>query len=496
MQAALRVICFALVVGILTLGGASQAFAGRYASIVVDAATGKVLYSRNAEERLYPASLTKMMTLYMVFEQLEKGTLKLNSPLKASTRAAGMPPSKLGIKAGESITVEDAIRTLVTKSANDIAVVVAENLAGSEVQFAAKMTKKAHDLGMKRTTFRNASGLPNTAQLSTAEDMATLALALQKHFPQYYHYFATRSAKVLGRTLNTHNRVLLKYKGADGLKTGYINASGFNLVASAVRDGRRLVGVVFGGESAGWRDTHMMKLLDQGFAVASGETAPTPKKKPAPAMAAATPAPAPAAKPAAGAQLAAAAPLPVVKPIPGQPVVAAAVAAPAAAPVAVGSANPAGPAGTVKNLAEALPAAPQAETQVALALTPPAGLQAPAVTAPSALTDPGARTAPTAGRDGWGVQVGAYSKFEAAQMKAVEAADKLKRAIQGTHAKISTLRDDSGTIYRARVMGMSEREARTACDTLKRTNMACIIVPPDVNLALAGGKRAATTATD
>ncbi|MCA1940827.1 MAG: SPOR domain-containing protein, partial [Caenispirillum bisanense] len=123
-------------------------------------------------------------------------------------------------------------------------------------------------------------------------------------------------------------------------------------------------------------------------------------------------------------------------------------------------------------------------------------LQAPALTAPSALTDPGARTAPTAGRDGWGVQVGAYSKFEAAQMKAVEAADKLKRAIQGTHAKISTVRDDSGTIYRARVMGMSEREARTACDTLKRTNMACIIVPPDVNLALAGGKRAATTATD
>lgn len=479
MKAAVRVICFALVVGILTLGGASQAFAGRYASIIVEAETGKVLYSRNAEERLYPASLTKMMTLYMVFDALEKGKLKLNTPLKASTRAAGMPPSKLGIKAGESITVEEAVKVLVTKSANDVAVVVAENLAGSEVQFAAKMTKKAHDLGMKRTTFRNASGLPNTAQLSTAEDMATLALALQKHFPQYYHYFATRSVKVKGRTLNTHNRVLLNYKGADGLKTGYINASGFNLVASAVRDGRRLVGVVFGGQTAGWRDTHMMKLLDQGFELAArNDTVPTPKRKPAPLVAEAAPPPS-------AAKAVALAPLPAVKPVPVQQ---AATAAVAAAPVAVPAALPAG----VRNLADAAPVpAPKPAERVAMALTPPAAMEAPAVTAPGALTAP-PQGAAGGGRESWGVQVGAYSKFEAAQMKAVEAADKLKRALDGPHARISTVRDDSGTIYRARVMGMTEREARSACTTLKRSNMACIVVPPDVNLALAGSKGSAT----
>ncbi|WP_343870169.1 D-alanyl-D-alanine carboxypeptidase family protein, partial [Caenispirillum bisanense] len=333
MKAALRVVAFALVVCVLTLGGASQALAGRYASIVVDAQSGKVLYSRNADERLYPASLTKMMTLYMVFDALEKKELSLNTPIKASTRAVGMPPSKLGLKAGETITVEEAIKVLVTKSANDVAVMVAEALAGSEVQFAAKMTKKANDLGMKRSTFRNASGLPNTAQLSTAEDMATLAMALHKHFPQYYHYFNTRTVTVKGKTFNTHNRVLLNYKGADGLKTGFINASGFNLVTSAVRDGRRLVGVVFGGESAGWRDAHMIKLLDQAYA---GKQDVEPKGKGAPAMVAAP-------APKATAVASVAAPLPAVKPVQGGAVQQVALAAAATTPAPAPAPGPGAP---------------------------------------------------------------------------------------------------------------------------------------------------------
>ena len=254
----------------------------KYAAFVVDAESGEVLFARNSNTRRYPASLVKMMTLYLVFDALEKGELKLNQRLRVSRRASRMPPSKLGLRRGQTIRVKDAILALVTKSANDVAVVVAEALGRTESQFAQKMTKKARRLGMKRTTFRNASGLPNRKQLSTARDMATLARALIRDFPQYYHYFNTKSFKYKGRRYRNHNKLLRTYKGADGIKTGYIRAAGYNLVASSVRDGRRVIAVVFGGKTSRSRNRHTATLLDRGFKrlrmIAKTYPGPPPRK--------------------------------------------------------------------------------------------------------------------------------------------------------------------------------------------------------------------------
>jgi len=258
----ISLLTFSFVLALTVLPGQAAA---RYASIVVEADSGRVLHSKNADTRNYPASLTKIMTLYMVFEALDRGRLTLDTRMKTSRRATGMSPSKLGLKRGETITVRDAIMALITKSANDAAVVVAEHLGGTEQKFARMMTKRARALGMKRTSFRNASGLPNRRQLSTARDMSTLARRIYKDFPHYYGYFASKSFKFRGRSYRNHNRLLSNYSGTDGIKTGYIRASGFNLVASVERDGRRLIGVVFGGRTARSRDRHMAKLLDKGF---------------------------------------------------------------------------------------------------------------------------------------------------------------------------------------------------------------------------------------
>jgi len=241
----------------------------KYASYVVDADTGEVLHATNEETRNYPASLTKMMTLYLVFDRLEKKRWSLATKLKVSRRAARQPASKLGLRRGTTITVKQAILALVTKSANDVATVIAENISGRERNFALKMTAKARSLGMSTTTFRNASGLPHRAQLSTAKDMSILARALLRDFPQYYHYFSTKSFTFQGQTHSNHNKLLKTYPGSDGFKTGYIRASGFNLVASATRNGRRLIGVVFGGRSSSHRNRHMTSLLDKGFAALS-----------------------------------------------------------------------------------------------------------------------------------------------------------------------------------------------------------------------------------
>lgn len=252
----------ALAAGVALSPSVAQA---RYASIVVDADSGQVLHAVNADTRNYPASLTKMMTLYLLFEALEKGKMTLDQALPVSKRAAGMAPSKLGLDPGDSIAVEDAIMALTTKSANDVAVVVAEALAGKETTFAKRMTQRARELGMSRTTFRNASGLPNRAQKSTARDMVRLAQALMEDYPQYYHYFSTPAFTYKGRTYRNHNRLLKGYEGTDGIKTGYTRASGFNLVSSVERDGRRVIAVVFGGKTSKSRDRHMVKLLDRSF---------------------------------------------------------------------------------------------------------------------------------------------------------------------------------------------------------------------------------------
>ncbi|MEQ8604661.1 MAG: D-alanyl-D-alanine carboxypeptidase [Marivibrio sp.] len=253
-----------LLVACATLVAAQPAVA-KYASIVVDVETGRVLHEENADTRNYPASLTKIMTLYMLFDALERGEVALDTRFPVSQRAAGQAPSKLGLKPGESIRAEDAIMALVTKSANDVATVVAEALGETEYKFALDMTKRARALGMRRTTFRNASGLPNRRQLSTARDMSVLGRRIMADFPQFYHYFSRTSFKYNGRTYGNHNNLLGHYSGADGIKTGYTRASGFNLVASVERDGRRILGVVFGGRTSKSRDRHMVSLLDRGF---------------------------------------------------------------------------------------------------------------------------------------------------------------------------------------------------------------------------------------
>ncbi len=248
----------------LMVAGAAPALAAKFSSVVVDARTGVIISADDADGKRYPASLTKMMTLYVLFQDLKSGRVKLSTPLKVSRRAASMAPSKLGLKAGTTITVEQAIKALVIKSANDAAATVGENLGrGSETAFAQRMTRVARSIGMSRTTFKNASGLPNPEQSTTARDMATLGLRLMRDFPQYYPYFRSTSFVFKGRVIRGHNRLVGRFAGTDGIKTGYINASGFNLVTSTKRDGKRVVGVVMGARSSGTRNAHMMTIISR-----------------------------------------------------------------------------------------------------------------------------------------------------------------------------------------------------------------------------------------
>ena len=237
----------------------------KYASFIINENTKRIYHNANADTRNYPASLTKIMTLYLVFDALKSKKISINSKFKVSKRATKQPPSKLNLSAGSNITVKNAILALVTKSANDVATVIAENLGKSERNFARLMTRKAKKLGMTRTTFRNASGLPNRGQLSTARDMATLGIAIRKNHPKFFKLFKTKSFIYKGIKYTNHNNLLGSYSGTDGIKTGYTNASGFNLVASVERNGQRIIGVVFGGKKARSRDKHMVTLLNKYF---------------------------------------------------------------------------------------------------------------------------------------------------------------------------------------------------------------------------------------
>jgi D-alanyl-D-alanine carboxypeptidase len=249
----------------LTLFAASPAWAGKYASIVVDLDSAKVLHSRDADEVRYPASLTKVMTLYLVFDALDSGKLKLSERMTVSKAASRQQPSKLGLKAGATIKVEDAIRALVTKSANDVAVVFAEKLAGSEAKFVTKMNARAKELGLEHTNFRNSSGLPDKKQITTARDMAKLAEAMFLDHKDRYNYFSLPSFTWNKRKYENHNTLLKKVAGVDGIKTGYTNASGYNLMASAERNGRRVIAIMLGGASGKSRDQHVAELLEAAF---------------------------------------------------------------------------------------------------------------------------------------------------------------------------------------------------------------------------------------
>ncbi len=255
----LFLVLLSLVLSMSALSSASAA--SKYAAMVVDAKSGKVLFARNADKARFPASLTKMMTLYMLFGELRKKRLKFSSELTVSTHAAARPPSKLGLKPNQKITVMNAIRALVTKSANDVAATVAENLAGTEVKFAEEMTRVAHKLGMKNTVFRNASGLPNASQRTTARDMITLSKRLYEDYPEYVYFFKTKYFAYKGKRFRNHNRLLFNYRGVEGIKTGYTRASGFNLATSYKRGKRHVYAVVMGGRTSKRRNAHMRALL-------------------------------------------------------------------------------------------------------------------------------------------------------------------------------------------------------------------------------------------
>ena len=239
----------------------------KYAAIVVDAKTGEVLYAKRADSQRYPASITKVMTLYLVMEQLASGKLKLDDRVMISPRAAAQSPTKLGLRAGDSLSVDDAMKALATKSANDIAVALAEHIGGTESRFAALMTLRAKELGMDNTHFANASGLPDSRQLTTARDLAILSRAVMRDYPQYYKLFSTRSFEFRGQNIRTHNRLLGRVPGVDGIKTGFTNASGYNIAVSGVQDGRRLITIVLGGPSGAARDNNAEDLMLTGFSV-------------------------------------------------------------------------------------------------------------------------------------------------------------------------------------------------------------------------------------
>ena len=244
----------------------AQVQSSKYAALVVNADNGTILHQRNANALRHPASLTKMMTLYLTFEALERGKIRMNTAMRVSQHAAYMPTLNLGLDPGEQLLVRDAILGLVIKSANDASVVLAESIGGSEYQFARLMTAKAHQLGMNNTIFKNASGLPDSQQVTTAVDLAKLAIALKRDYPQYFSFFSEKKFSRRGVTYLTHNRVTKNYKGATGMKTGFVNASGFNLVTTATRGNTNLVGVVLGGVTAKKRDAQMVSLLDNSFA--------------------------------------------------------------------------------------------------------------------------------------------------------------------------------------------------------------------------------------
>ena len=248
---------------------AHESYSPAFSSIIVDGNSGATLSSNNPDGSRHPASLTKIMTLYLLFERLDAGKMKLDTEMPVSEFASEQAPTKLGLRPGQTIRVEDAIKGLVTRSANDAAVVIAEAIAGDEEEFAKLMTRKARALGMTKTVYRNASGLPDDDQVTTARDQSTLGRAIQDRFPRYYRYFSTLAFNYHGHSISNHNHLLGTVEGVDGIKTGYTRASGFNLVTSMRRGNRHLVGVVMGGRSGGSRDAIMRSLLAENLERAS-----------------------------------------------------------------------------------------------------------------------------------------------------------------------------------------------------------------------------------
>lgn len=459
-----------LVAGTIAAATASTAQADpKYAGIVIDAKTGKVLYGEAPDALRYPASLTKMMTIYLTFEALEAGKISKNTLVPVSKHAAGEPPSKLGVRPGSKLTVEQAIQALVTRSANDVATALGEFLGGSEDRFARMMTQKARALGMTRTVYRNAHGLPNTAQVTTARDQARLGLALRQHFPQYYDYFSTRSFRYGKQTIGNHNRLLGAVRGVDGIKTGYTRASGFNLVTSAQADGRSVVGVVLGGRSGGSRDQQMKRLIASympkasrrggGNLIAETEDAPTLT--------------AGAAAKAVSASVTAAAPtfdLPDNGPVPTYRYEESRIET---AYAATSGASAAGVVGK-----DALAATLRIQREVATPQQAPEDVieqgdtdnSVDALTTSSTAGSASERSVPS----GWVIQIGATPDRTQAQALLDNAKDRGGKALSGAQPFTVAVGEGNGQLYRARFAGFSGQDgAVNACKALKKKGFAC-----------------------
>ncbi|MBP9870093.1 MAG: D-alanyl-D-alanine carboxypeptidase [Nitrosomonas sp.] len=383
------------------LGNPAQAN-NRHASIVVDADTGAVLHESHADASRYPASLTKMMTLYMLFEALGQRKITLDTQMHVSSHAASMPATNINLQAGDMLSVRDAIPALIVRSANDVAAVVAEALGNTEANFGRMMTDKARKLGMHSTIFRNASGLPNNEQKTTARDLVTLSTRLMKDFPQHYHYFSTQSFSYKGTTYNSHNRMVRNTDGVDGLKTGFIRASGFNVATSAKRGNRRVIAVVMGGSTAAARDQQMAQLLDRSFngSVASAQLTSNTDN---------------------------------VRNTRVSPVVQKASA----------------PASLPKKIVE-----PAATTKMAQA-------ESRAETKKMVLPK----------NKNWEIQIGSYHAHDRAQAQAQAATRWIPGSVVITEVEVSKRK-----LYRARLVGLQENQARNACQNLSRQKMECLVI--------------------
>ncbi len=452
-----------------------------YADIVVDANSGRVLRSKNADAIRHPASLTKIMTLYLLFERIEAGRVTLKTSFPVSEHASVQAPSKLGLKPGQSVVVEDAIKALVTKSANDVAVVVAEAIGGSETKFAAMMTAKARALGMSRTVYKNASGLPDAGQVTTARDQAQLGRAIQDRFPKLYQYFATRVFHHHGRALRNHNRLLGRVKGVDGIKTGYVRASGFNLVTSMHRGNRHVVAVVMGGRTGRARDAQMERLLEKYISAAATKrtAAPTVARaelRPDPAPVAAIPRARP--KPGSDAPIR---PI-MVKTLSVKP---GSIQVAGLAPLDIPPTPVPAPARKREIAPEveaAQPSLPQAAARLAEPEASPAAVREDTnEDAGSANAEPETAPAPQApveksvrSRSGWVIQVGAFTAEEEAKDRLSTVRSKAARLLSSADPFTEVFVKGDTTYYRARFAGLKKNEAVAACKYLKRRDVACM----------------------
>ncbi len=479
---------------------AGQAAAAPNAALVLDVKSGKVLYESNADAQRFPASLTKVMTLYMLFEAIEQGKTRLDDRITMSKFAAGQPPTKLGIGAGKSLTVREAMLALITRSANDAATAIGEHLAGSEKVFAQRMTARARQLGMTRTTFRNAHGLPNAAQVTTARDMVTLGRAIKDHFPQYFKYFSTQSFVFRGKRIPNHNRLLGSVEGVNGIKTGYTRASGFNIVTSVDRGGRSIVAVVIGGDTAKARDQRMRSLIETYLPKArrGSRTAPIARGGPGTVQAmpdirvASASFPAPRLRPSLAVAAAEAPPVPVIAPTASVAANAAPMpllrTRPAEAP-ALGEPEPydqiaALMTGSITAGANSYFALDDFEggAQEGDALLEDDAEEVTAVAAvtAAAIAEPQPEPQPivmASAQSGWKIQLAATPSQQGAEEILGQAMAKGARVLASASPYTEPVKSGGSTLYRARFAGFSDKEAaRNACAYLTKQKFTCLAI--------------------